>query len=227
MNLQLADGYVSAGHYCTITAKGTTVIAAGVTFEALVVDGSVTVAGCAGGIIDCRNGHVSCIGNLIVRDIKGYGDITVDGDLTCETVQLVGTVRVSGIMTCNRTVAVTGRLENSHIITARSVNLNGVLAGCDLRTDSLCIKPLCSRMLSRCAMNEYIDGSSARTVVGNTVHVHRLSCVTLHAKNVDLSERCLIRRLCNSTEFSSDGTAAVLTISADCSQSHLCQFKRA
>lgn len=227
MNLQLTDGCVPAGHYRTITARGETVIATGVTFDTLVVDGSVTAAECAGGTLDCHAGRMSCAGNLTVRDIEGYGDITVDGDLTCESIRFVGTMRTNGRMMCSRTIAVSGRLENGRIITARSVDLNGVLAGRDLKTDSLRIEPLRSGMLSRYAMDEYTDGSSMRTVVGDTVRAHGLTCVTLHARSVDLSERCLVERLCNSADFSSDGTADVLTIAADCDRPHLRQLKRA
>lgn len=162
-----------------------------------------------------------CTGNMDVRAIVGYGEIHVSGRLSCRTLRFVGVVRADGRLVCARDIAVDGILSNGRVISAASVTLHGVLESADVRTDTLSIEPLHSMMLTRHAMGEYTASSRARTVVGNAVRVHALTCVTLHADAVELSERCRIERLCNASHVAGDGTADVSLFRPTCSQTHL------
>lgn len=221
MNLRLSDGHVAAGRYRTITARGHTVIDPGVVFDTLVVAGVVTMADCRGGTVECKAGRMVCTGDMDVRSIGGYGEIHVSGRLSCQTLRFVGVVRADGDLVCAGDVTVDGILSNDRIISATSVTLRGVLESTDVRTDTLSIEPLHSMMLTRHAMGEYTASSRARTVVGNAVRVHALTCVTLHADAVELSERCRIERLCNASHVAGDGTADVSLFRPTCSQTHL------
>lgn len=221
MDLRLLDGHVAAGRYRTITARGRTVIDPGVVFDTLVVAGVVAMVECRGGTVECRAGRMVCAGDMDVRNIIGYGEIHVSGRLSCQTLRFVGVVRADGRLVCARDVAVDGILSNGRIISAASVTLHGVLESADVRTDTLSIEPLHSMMLTRHAMGEYTASSHARTVVGNAVRVHALTCVTLHADAVELSERCRIERLCNASHVAGDGTADVSLFCPTCSQTHL------
>lgn len=221
MDLRLSDGRIAAGRYRTIVARGHTVIDPGVVFDTLVVAGVVAMVGCRGGTVECRAGRMVCTGNMDVRAIVGYGEIHVSGRLSCRTLRFVGVVRADGRLVCARDIAVDGILSNGRIISAASVTLRGVLESADVRTDTLSIEPLHSMMLTRHAMGEYTASSHARTVVGGAVRVHALTCVTLHADAVELSERCRIERLCNASHVAGDGTADVSLFCPTCSQTHL------
>ncbi len=216
MDLRLANGYVPASQYQSLTLSGSCELGTGASFNTATVSGALTAHGCSGKCLTCESGNITCHGDMRVATISGHGRLEVRGNLICDSITFTGDIHVYGQIICSHALNVYGRLTNNHTIRAEEISIDGVLIGQDLHIQTLQLQPLRSLLLSRIGMRKYLSRSRARTVIGTTINARKFDCDDLHARHINIGEHCRITHICSRNIYHDDGTSRILKLDAGC-----------
>ncbi|MCI1219901.1 MAG: hypothetical protein LKF99_05135 [Bifidobacterium sp.] len=212
-NLTSLGGFIRAGDYGHLSLNGPHTLESGVRFERLTVNGHVRSPGYHGRHIIVSSGHLVSDGDTVVHRVFGHGIMQLNGGLQCTALEFVGRLEISRPLNCAGHLSVHGSLSSTSMITAKTIEVHGVLNAVELQALGAIIEPFEYRLATRLNMPDYNERSRVKDIRTGTLTARQLSCTALHAYSARLREECAVEYAEYLEDFAFDESSSVRMIS--------------